>query len=601
MLPSQQTAGVNAQDDDVEVLRRRFERERRARQQAEAVLEAKSLDLYQKNQELLQLNSRLEERVAARTAELALAVRRAESASHAKGEFLARMSHEIRTPMNGVIGMLEALLCTQITPAQTDYLRTAYGSAERLLMLINDILDYSKIEAGKLTIESIDFDLPQLLNQILQLWSRRASAHDIELGMTVDADVPRWLRGDPTRLGQVLTNLVSNAVKFTPQGKVHLAVTVAAMDGDTCRLHFAVNDTGIGIPKDALPRLFTAFTQADGSTSRRFGGTGLGLAICQQLVQLMGSDGIVASSEPGVGSRFEFSLDLAPAQETHLHAEASRAGAPVLGAWLDPLLERGGFVGRVLVADDNETNRRVAAVILDLLHVEHDFATDGQEACAAIQQGNYALVLLDCHMPVVDGFEAAAAIRQWEHEQKRPRLPIVAVTASAFQEDRDRCAAAGMDDFVPKPLTLAALVATLKRWLEPATTETDTIVREPPLAATSPAPTLPDELFDIAQLEEMRMLAGASFGNFVSQLQNNAAEALLGLRGALANHDAELLRRTAHKFKGSVATLGLKATASLALELEVAGRTNDLIGKEVLVDQLEACYRASYEALQRLP
>jgi signal transduction histidine kinase len=302
MLPANKTPDPV---EDAALYQRCFERERRARQQAEAVLEAKSLDLFMQHQELLQVNSTLEQRIAARTAELAEAVKQAEKASTTKSEFLAKMSHEIRTPMNGVLGMLEALNVTRLDDKQKELLKVARDSADTLLALINDILDFSKIEAGRMSIESINFDLVNLLENIIQLWTPRATEKNLQLTMQIDRDTPRWLVGDPTRLSQIITNLVSNALKFTSMGQISIQCDMLTPEEmDPCMLRFAVQDTGVGMNPDVCRRLFTAFEQADGAaTTRVYGGTGLGLAICKQLAQLMDGE-ISVESTPGSGSCF---------------------------------------------------------------------------------------------------------------------------------------------------------------------------------------------------------------------------------------------------------------------------------------------------------
>ena len=563
------------------LLRRQYERERRARQQAEAVLEANSLDLYQKHHELLRLNARLEDRVHERTAELARAVARAEQASAAKGAFLARMSHEIRTPMNGVLGMLEALLNTAPTETQLDYLRTAYASADMLMRLINDILDYSKIEAGKLDIESIPFDLRELLDRLQQSWLRRATDKGVELRIEIAPTVPAWLLGDPTRLQQVLINLVTNAIKFTPQGSVELTVTGVQADSGWL-LEFVVSDTGVGIPAAALGHLFQPFSQADGSTSRRFGGTGLGLAICKQLVELMGGSGISIASEPDRGSRFAFALPFVACQAPDTE--------PALGA-VSPTTPIANC--RVLVVDDNETNRKVAGVMLERFGAHCRFATDGMEALQELQRYECDLVLMDCHMPLFDGFEGTEEIRRWERAAGRARIPIIAVSASAFAEDRQRCTAAGMDDFLPKPLTGSALADKLSRWL-PARSLL------PPAPSPSAAINLPAEQFDCVQLAEMRGVAAAQFDDFIRQFAANTAAAMPILRHAIDGGDAAQLRSVAHKLKGTAATLGARQVAALAFELEQRGRSAELHDASALLTQLETARHEACTLLNTL-
>jgi len=513
----------------------------------------------------------------------------AKAAGAAKSQFLARMSHEIRTPMNGVLGMLEALLNTKLAPDQVDYVRTAYASADSLMILINDILDYSKIEAGKLTVEHIDFELRKLVDHVVLLWSRLAAEKGLVLTASIDPRVPTWSNGDPTRVTQILTNLTSNALKFTDRGAVSIRIEPASEMGKTESILFTVSDTGVGISAETQAQLFSVFTQADGSTSRRYGGTGLGLAICQQLVQIMGGDRIHVSSEMGRGSQFRFTLALSAAMEPRERATTDQPRHNVIAPSL-------AGRGRVLVVDDNDTNRKVAQVMLARLGVDCDMATDGRDAVEKVQANRYALVLMDCHMPVYDGFAATAEIRHWEREQGRERIPIVAASASAFAEDREQCLAAGMDDFLPKPLTLAAVSASMHRWIGIAVTE-------PSTATTTCTPvTAPTELFDHAQLDEMRLVTGDGFGELVQQLHANASEAFAVMRLAVIANDSDALRSAAHKFKGSLVSLGARAAGDIALALEEQGRLGvspavERLSVERLIDKLESTYRESYDFL----
>jgi signal transduction histidine kinase/CheY-like chemotaxis protein/HPt (histidine-containing phosphotransfer) domain-containing protein len=515
---------------------------------------------------------------------------KATAANAAKSEFLARMSHEIRTPMNGVMGMLEAVLNTPLKPEQADYLRTAYTSADTLLLLINDILDYSKIEAGKLTIESIDFDLNEIVDHVIQLWTPKAAGKGLRLAANVSALVPARLNGDPTRLSQILSNLVSNAIKFTLQGSVSLGVELAE-NTDEPTLRFSVEDTGIGISTEAQAQLFTPFTQADGSTSRRFGGTGLGLVICQQLVHMMGGTDMRVDSRTGHGSRFAFVLKFraattqADAMSTqHSHMQTAKLAALAT-------------TGRILVVEDNETNRKVVEVILKHFGLECDFAVDGREAIETFKNKIYPMVLMDCHMPIVDGFEATRAIRQWEQKEGRPRTLIIAVSASAFQEDREKCFDAGMDDFLAKPVTLAGMSATLKRWLR-AGTSTEELAAKIEQTGMQTAPLAADEaLFDVNQLNEVRVLTGDAFAEIVRELEKTAADAFNMLRHAVESNDAPKLRFAAHRFKGSLTSLGATVAAAIAFELEKRGRAGSFENATELIAKLEAAYHRSHAIL----
>jgi signal transduction histidine kinase/CheY-like chemotaxis protein len=381
----------------------------------------------------------------------------AEAANQAKGRFLANMSHEIRTPINGVIGTTELLLDTALSSEQRELAETAQRSAHALLDLVNDVLDLSKIEAGKVEIEHVAFSLDEVLGLTREVFALRAAQADVALTIVRDPSAPEWLRGDPVRLRQVLLNLVGNAIKFTARGSVSLLVTASPRAGGFLDVRFAVQDTGIGIPEDRIASLFEEFTQADGSTTRRFGGTGLGLTIVRHLVTLMGGS-LEVRSRPGEGSTFTVCLPAAAG----CPPETSRGAAePASQTASGELVE--ALSGRVLVVEDQVVNRMVMVRLLEKLGCTVDTAENGQEALAAVAKQDYDLVLMDCQMPVMDGFEATAKIRHAEGPSRR--LPVVAVTANALADDRARCLAAGMDDYLTKPVRRTQLEALVRRML----------------------------------------------------------------------------------------------------------------------------------------
>jgi PAS domain S-box-containing protein len=519
-----------------------------------------------------------------RTQELAAKRDEAMQASRLKSEFLANMSHEIRTPLAGVIGMAQLLLETEMTPEQRSYTEAMADAGEHLLSVIGYILDLSKLEAGKLTLEATSFDPVGVLERVSRLLAVPAEQKGVHLEAVVDPDVPRQLYGDAGRLQQILMNLGGNAVKFTETGHIDLCLEAGSREGSTVTLRFTVVDTGIGIDPNDVDRLLEPFVQADTSTARTFGGTGLGLSIVRHLTDLFGGR-LTVDSEPGSGSIFSVEL---PFETCGEHEELTPSSFSLSG--LDAS-NGGAASGEVLVVEDNPLNQQLARAMLEKLGYAVTISDSGEQALHLLARRGYSAVIMDCQMPLLDGYATTKRLRVAE-DDGRQRTPVIAMTANAMLEERQRCLDAGMDDYLVKPVRVSDLQRVLQRWIAEGSGREDTrrsaspVIPEPD-GGMPDGGVLDDGVLDDSVLGELRSaVSPAVLSKLIATYDVSCHRLLDALHDAVAEADRTAVQRLAHEFRGVTASLGVTCAAATCEQLE--DETTALEVLPNLIDRLAA-------------
>jgi signal transduction histidine kinase/CheY-like chemotaxis protein len=510
--------------------------------------------LQEQNQQLMQTLDELQKATA-----------QVEQASRQKDQFLANISHEIRTPLNALLGLNKILSRTNLDQEQQRLVKLSRDAGQTLLALINDVLDLSKIESGKMQIHAVEFDLRAMVSSVSELFFEQASEKGIALEMVLQPDLPKYVIGDDLRIKQILVNLIGNAIKFSTQGKVSIFAKVQSQSEKSCTIAFRVKDRGPGIAEDRQKLLFQAFSQVDGSVTRQHGGTGLGLAISKHLVELMSGE-IGVESTLGHGSTFWFQIPLLIADDAHDAREAA-SRAP------DTVRESRSAKGKVLVAEDHPVNRLVAASELEEFGLEVQLADNGEEAFSLACKHDYAIIFMDCQMPVMDGYTATRMIRK-----KGNKVPIVAMTANALEGERERCLQAGMDDYISKPFETSDLERVITRWLtsEPSP---DELLNETSLR----------NRFNEKNLQKL-------LHTFVDDVPNSVGS----VNKAFEKEDFSEMARCAHAFKGACSMLFATRLAATMSAIEAAAREKRAEELSVLVQEMNLLAKSTVEICNRL-
>lgn len=526
-----------------------------------------------------QFNKMVSDLSAARD-ELIASREEAKTANRAKSEFLAVMSHEIRTPMNGIMGMTTLLLDTNLSPDQKEQVLSIRNSADALMNIINDILDLSKIEAGKLELEPIPFDLRKAVEEAVDLFQPLTQQKNLNLILDYSAETPNRLIGDVGRIRQVLVNLLSNATKFTHKGHIKINVE-GKKDNSIAQLKMSVEDTGIGIPEDQLDRIFEKFTQAETSTTRKYGGTGLGLSICRELARMMGGD-ILLTSSIGKGSTFRFTLNL-PIDQSPVEIKSKTSINP------SEMLQKISI--RVLLAEDNVVNQKVAVRMLEKFGCRVDVAANGKEALDLVRKFPYDILFMDCQMPEMDGYETTAMIRQ---DDQCVHIPIIAMTAHSMRGDREKCLRAGMDDYVSKPIKPEDLLTMIKKWSRPNATSTPTSHNS--TLAQESQPILDKEIFN--SIRNLYADEPEAFPKFIDISIKEIQGLVDDIRSSFQNNDIKLLHRSAHSLKSASYQLGAVVMSQICNDIERLAFENSLENIPTLIGKLTTKCENTVQAIK---